>query len=90
MSIDSRMVGEDASDDVELGNRECPRIEKVGLVGGDKTSADDVDDVERWSPSPIGADSGESILFRFMRSSTSWGSLSWINSRIMVTGEGMN
>lgn len=46
-SIDSRIVGEDASDEEELGNLECTRTEMVGVVGAEETSSDGVDEVER-------------------------------------------
>lgn len=71
-SIDSRMVGDEAREEVELGNRECPREEKVGVVG-EGTSADEVEEVERWSPDPIGAESEGSIVvsaLSFLRAST--------------------
>lgn len=36
-------MGDDASEELELGKREWPRKEKVGVVG-DGMSADDVED----------------------------------------------
>lgn len=54
------MVGDDAREEVELGNRECPRIEKVGVVG-EGMSADEVEEVERWSLDSVGTDSHVSI-----------------------------
>lgn len=69
-SIDSRIVGEDASDEAELGNRECTRTETVGVVGAEESSSDGVDEVERYSPCSVGADSEVSILFSLTLSST--------------------
>lgn len=46
-SIDSRIVGEEASDEAELGNLECSRSETVGVVGAEERSSDGVDEVER-------------------------------------------
>ena len=46
-SIDSRIIGEDASDEVELGNRECTRTKTVGVMGAEESSSDGVDEVER-------------------------------------------
>lgn len=46
-SIDSRIVGEEASDEAELGNRECNRSETVGVVGVEERSSDGIDEVER-------------------------------------------
>lgn len=77
------MMGEEASDEAELGNREWPRNENVGVVG-DGTSADDVDDVERCRPQPIGTVSDESIsVCSFLRASTNNGSFNGLNSRIL-------
>lgn len=53
--MDSRTVGEDASEDVELGNRAWPRSEKVGVLGEGRSDAGDT--VE------IGDDTGASSLF---------------------------
>lgn len=36
-SSDERIVGDDASEEVELGSLECPRREKVGVVGEDRS-----------------------------------------------------
>lgn len=69
-SIDSRIVGEDASDEAELGNREWARTETVGVVCAEESSSDGVDEVERYSPCPVGAGSDVSILFSFTLSST--------------------
>ena len=44
------MVGEDVSEEVELGNRECPRRENVGVVGEGKS--DSVDEREGWCAWP--------------------------------------
>lgn len=46
-SIGSRIVGEEVSDEAELGNRECSRSETVGVVGAEERSSDGVDEVER-------------------------------------------
>lgn len=78
-------MGDEARDEVELGNRECPRRENVGVVG-EGPSVDDVDDVERCRPCPVSADSGESIVvssFSFFRASTSCGSLNGLSSRML-------
>ena len=78
-------MGDDAREEVELGKRECPRRENVGVVG-EGPSAEDVDDVERCRPCPIGADSGESIAISsvsFLRASTSCGSLNGLSSRML-------
>lgn len=44
--MDSRTMGDDASEELELEKREWPREENVGVVG-DGISAEDVDDVVR-------------------------------------------
>lgn len=79
-------MGEEASDEAELGNREWPRNENVGVVG-DGTSVDDVDDVERCRPQPIGTVSDESIsVCSFLRASTNNGNFNGLNSRILEKG----
>lgn len=55
------MIGDDASDEVELGNRACPRSENVGVVG-DGISADDIDEVDSCSPWVVGPASRDSMF----------------------------
>ena len=45
-SVDSRMVGEDARDEVELDSLEWPHVEKVGVAG--VVASDWVEERESW------------------------------------------
>lgn len=80
------MAGEEASDELELGKREWARAEKIGDVGEEGRSEDDVDDCERsraWLAVP---ESEESIAKYsssfFLAASTICGNRSAFNSRI--------
>lgn len=80
------MVGEEANEELELGNRECERIEKVGVIGeGASEDDEDREGVREW---PIATDSGDSemmlALSLFFLASTSCGSRRVLNSRMFA------
>lgn len=69
------MTGDDASEDVELGNRAWPRSEKVGVLGEGKSDAgDDCDMTE------MGEDIANSS---FCRALTICGNCNGLNSRML-------
>ena len=79
-------MGEEANEELELGNRECDRIENVGVIGeGTSEEDEDREGVREW---PIAADSGDSkmtlALSLFLLASTSCGSRRVLNSRMFA------
>ena len=79
-SIDSRITGEEARDEVELGNLKCPCKEKVGVTGEGRS--EELDERERFKLySKKSRDMSSPSIFL---ASTNNGSLRGIKSRILA------
>lgn len=78
-------MGDEASEEVELGKREWPRNENVGVTGDGQS--EDVDDCDKCNALGRAIDSGDSILpseSSFFLASTNCGNLSCRSSRMII------